>query len=76
MAVENGSRNITINNINMGYCETGMIEQVPDPVKEEILRQIPCHSLCPMTDVIKTVEYIIATPYLNGASIDLNGGLF
>ena len=75
VAVENGGRNITINNINLGYCETGMIEQVPDPAREEILMQIPCHRLCSMTDVIKTVEYIMATPYLNGTSIDLNGGL-
>ena len=76
IAVENGSRNITINNINLGYCETGMIEQVPAPIKEDILKQIPCHRLCPIADIINTVEYIIATPYLNGTSIDLNGGLF
>lgn len=76
IAVENGSRNITINNINLGYCETGMIEQVPAPIKEDILKQIPSHRLCPIADIINTVEYIIATPYLNGTSIDLNGGLF
>jgi len=76
IAVENGDRNITINNINLGYCEVGMIEQVPDLLKEDILRQIPNHRLCPIADVINTVEYIISTPYLNGTSIDLNGGLF
>jgi NAD(P)-dependent dehydrogenase (short-subunit alcohol dehydrogenase family) len=76
VALENGSRNITINNINLGYCEAGMIEQVPDLLKEDILKQIPSHRLCPMADVINTVEYIISTPYLNGTSIDLNGGLF
>jgi len=76
IAMENGNRNITINNINLGYCEVGMIEQVPDSVKEDILRQIPNHRLCPIADIINTVEYIISTPYLNGTSIDLNGGLF
>ena len=76
IAVENANKNITINNINLGYCEIGMIEQVPRLLTEDILRQIPSHTLCPIADVINTVEYIMSTPYLNGASIDLNGGLF
>jgi len=76
IAVENANRNITINNINLGYCEIGMIEQVPESIKEEILKQIPCQRLCPIVDIINTVNYIISTPYLNGTSIDLNGGLF
>jgi acetoacetyl-CoA reductase/3-oxoacyl-[acyl-carrier protein] reductase len=76
VAAENGGKNITINNINLGYCETGMIEQVPDQVRDDLIKQIPSRRLCPVSDIINTVEYIIATPYLNGTSIDLNGGLF
>lgn len=72
---ENGRYNITINNINLGYTEVGMIEQVPDNIRSEILKEIPNNKLCPVEDIIRTINYIIDTPYLNGTSIDLNGGL-
>jgi NAD(P)-dependent dehydrogenase (short-subunit alcohol dehydrogenase family) len=76
LAAENGSLNITANNINLGYARLGMgIDEVPDKVKKLILSQIPVGEFCTPEDIFKTVEFIRNTPYLNGASIDLNGGL-
>lgn len=75
IAVENAALGITINNINLGYSELGMIEQVSDLYKESILQQIPSKMLCSKEDVYSTVEYIRKTEYLNGISIDLSGGL-
>ena len=76
LAQENGSRGITINNINLGYVNIGMgIEQVPENYQNSIKSQIPTQQFCEPEDILKTIEYIRNTSYLNGSSIDLNGGL-
>ena len=76
VAAENGNLNITINNINLGYFNTGMINEVPEKFRNEILKQIPKNQFGPLEDIYSTVNYIIDTPYLNGTSIDVNGGLY
>lgn len=77
IATENGQRNITINNINLGYINAGMtLNDVPDKLREQILEQIPSKKLGDLEDVYKTVKYLIDTEYINGTSIDLNGGLY
>jgi acetoacetyl-CoA reductase/3-oxoacyl-[acyl-carrier protein] reductase len=75
IASENASLNITINNINLGYSELGMIETVPEKFKEQIVAQIPAGLLCKPKDIFNTVNYLIDTSYINGTSIDLNGAL-
>lgn len=76
LAQENGSRGITINNINLGYVNMGMgIEQVPETYQDSIKSQIPTQRFCEPEDILKTIEYIRNTSYLNGSSIDLNGAL-
>ncbi len=76
LAVENATKGITINNINLGYSELGMIEQVPEKFKDIIKAQIPNGEFCKKEDVFKCVEFIRNNDYLNGTSVDLNGGIF
>ena len=76
LAVENAAKGITINNINLGYFDIGMIEQVPGPILEFIVQKIPAKRLGKPSEILSTVKYIIDTPYLNGTAIDLNGGLY
>jgi len=76
IAVENASKGITINNINLGYSELGMIEEVPEKYKEIIKSQIPNGEFCKKEDIFKCVEFVRNNEYLNGTSIDLNGGIF
>ena len=76
IAVENASKGITINNINLGYAELGMIEQVPDKYKETVINQIPTGKFCTKEDIFKCVEFLRENSYTNGSSVDLNGGLF
>jgi acetoacetyl-CoA reductase/3-oxoacyl-[acyl-carrier protein] reductase len=76
LSVENGSKNITINNINLGYVNLGMgIEQVPKPYQEIIKEQIPSKTFCDPKEIFNTIEYLRNNTYVNGSSIDLNGGL-
>lgn len=75
IAVENAPLNITINNVNLGYSELGMIGSVPEEYINKIIAQIPIGELCSSQDILNTVNYLRSTKYITGASIDLNGGL-
>ncbi len=76
LAQENGRKGITVNNINLGYVSLGMgVEQVPQSFQEIIKEQIPSKQFCDPIDILNTVDFLINTPYINGTSIDLNGGL-
>ncbi len=76
IAVENASRNITINNINLGYMDIGMIKMVPADIQEIIKSNIPMKSFGHPREIIKTIQYLIDADYITGTSIDLNGGLY
>jgi len=76
LATENGAKGITINNINLGYSELGMIKEVPEKFVEIIKAKIPSKEFCSPEDIFNTVEYLVQTKYVNGTSIDLNGGIF
>jgi NAD(P)-dependent dehydrogenase (short-subunit alcohol dehydrogenase family) len=76
IAVENAAKGITINNINLGYSELGMIEQVPEKFKDHIKAQIPNGDFCKKEDIFSSVEYLRRNSYTNGTSIDLNGGIY
>jgi NAD(P)-dependent dehydrogenase (short-subunit alcohol dehydrogenase family) len=75
IAIENASFNITINNINLGYSELGMIDSVPEDYKNQMLGQIPAGIFCEPNDIWNTVNYLRSTRYVTGTSIDLSGGL-
>lgn len=70
IAIENASMGITINNIELGYSEFGMIKEVSD-----IVDIIPMGKLCGIEDVINTIEYLRNTEYITGTNITLSGGL-
>ena len=76
LAVENANKGITVNTINLGYFNIGIIEQVPASMLDGIIQKIPAKRLGQPNEILNTVRYIIDTPYLNGASIDLNGGMY
>lgn len=77
LAVENGSKGITINNINLGYADIGMgVNDVPEEYTEIIKNKIPSKEFCSPDDIHNTVEFLINTSYINGSSVDLNGGIF
>lgn len=75
IAVENSSKGITINNINLGYFNIGMISEIPDPEQQIIKNKIPLNQFGDPEEIRKLVNYIISADYLTGTSIDLNGGL-
>lgn len=75
IALENAQKGITINNINLGYFKVGMINTVPKEIQEKIKSKIASNEFGDPENIFSTIQYIRNTPYLNGACVDLNGGL-
>lgn len=76
VAKENASFGITINTLNLGYFDIGMIEDVPDNVLEKIIEEIPMGKLGDPENILNAVEFLLKSDYITGSCIDLNGGLF
>ena len=76
VAIENATYGITINTVNLGYFDIGMIKDVPTDLLNKIINSIPIGKLGDLVNILKTVEYLIATDYITGSQINLNGGLY
>lgn len=75
IAVENATRGITINTLNLGYFDIGMIQAVPAEMLAEIKKAIPSQKLGDPENIYQAVNFLIHSDYITGAAIDLNGGL-
>ena len=75
IAVENANKGITINTLNLGYFNIGMITQVPKKFQELTKQKIPTKEFGDPKNIFSTINYIINNDYLNGASIDINGAI-
>lgn len=76
IAVENASKGITINNLNLGYFNIGMIKDVPADMQDTIMERIPSKKFGNPNEIYKAVKYLSDTDYITGTSIDINGGLY
>lgn len=77
IAAENAAHGITINNLNLGYMAVGMtIKDVPEKYHSDILNKIPCHEFGSSNNILNAINYLIDSPYTNGSSIDINGGMY
>lgn len=73
---ENAGKNITCNTLNLGYFDIGRIREVPEKYLEELKSRIPNKKLGNPDDIFKTIQLLMDTTYINGACIDINGGLY
>jgi NAD(P)-dependent dehydrogenase (short-subunit alcohol dehydrogenase family) len=76
IAVENAGKGITINNLNLGYFNIGMIKEVPEKFQDVIKEKIPVRNFGDPENILNAVKFLMETDYINGSSIDINGGLF
>lgn len=73
ISAENISKGVTCNSIQLGYFDAGLTHKLPNP--EEYKQKIPLKRWGTMSELRKTIQYIINTEYLTGANIPLNGGV-
>jgi 3-oxoacyl-[acyl-carrier protein] reductase len=76
VAVENAAKGITCNVIALGYFDAGMLHRIEEPARDTIRRAIPLQRFGRIEELRDTVSFLIATEYVTGQTINLNGGLF
>ncbi|MBL1278931.1 MAG: SDR family oxidoreductase [Fluviicola sp.] len=78
IAKEVANKNITVNNIALGYFNAGMINNVPEDLQETIKASIPKKEFGEMEELTNCLEYLTSDDagYLTGQTINLNGGMY
>lgn len=78
LAQEIGSRGITVNVVSPGFIDTDMTHNLPDMVKEEMLKRIPMRKLGQPEDVANAVVFLASdcAKYITGETINVNGGMY
>lgn len=75
-ALENAKYGITVNTINLGYFDIGMILEVPSEILSGIINRIPMARLGDPSNILNAVKFLIDSDYITGSQINLNGGLY
>ncbi len=75
LAAENAKKGITINNLNLGYFNIGMITEVPPEYQVVVKSKIPTGQFGDPENIYRAVKFVVANDYMNGAGIDISAGL-
>jgi acetoacetyl-CoA reductase len=78
LALENAARNITVNAIAPGYCDTAMVAAVAPDVLQSIVAGIPVGRLGTPQDIGRAVVFLAsdAADFITGVTLDINGGQY
>jgi len=78
LALENAARNITVNAVAPGYCDTAMLAALRPDVLQGIVAGIPVGRLGTPDDVARMVAFLAddEASYITGATFDVNGGQY
>ncbi len=78
LALESARKNITVNAIAPGYCDTDMVSAIPQEALEKIMAGIPVGHLGTGSDIARLVVFLAdnAAGFITGATFDVNGGQF
>lgn len=77
VARELASRNINVNVVAPGYINTDMTKNLPDKVKEEIIKSIPMKKIGDPREVANLVLFLSSnlSDYITGQVINVDGGM-
>jgi len=72
---ELGIRYIRVNNLALGYFDTGIIKSIPKDILPKIIKTIPLKRLGKRHDLTSAIDFLIDCDYVTGQTININGGL-
>lgn len=78
LALENACKNITVNVVAPGYCDTDMVAAVPHDALQAIVASIPVGRIGKPEDVARMVSFLTdeAASFITGAVFSVNGGQY
>ena len=74
IAIDVANKGITANTIAYGYMEAGMLYDVPEAMLEQIKTTIPKGSFGDASQIGRTIDYLINSPFTTGQTLHVNGG--
>ena len=77
IALEVGSRNITVNTIAPGYIETDMTKDMNQELSDALMKKIPLNRYGQPIDIAITALFLASSSgsYITGQTIHVNGGM-
>ncbi|RXI98041.1 3-oxoacyl-[acyl-carrier-protein] reductase [Anaerobacillus alkaliphilus] len=77
LARELANRNITVNAVAPGFIETDMTDELPEEIKQELLKQIPLAKLGKAEDIASVVRFLVSEDanYMTGQTLHVDGGM-
>jgi NAD(P)-dependent dehydrogenase (short-subunit alcohol dehydrogenase family) len=75
ICLENASKNITANCIQLGYMDGGLTYTLSEEFIKKTIDNIPSKRLGKPEEISKTIDFLINNEYINGTTIKLTGGL-
>lgn len=74
---EFGKFGIRVNAILPGYINTPMVSVVPDKIKEQVVARCPLGRLGDPSEIAEVIAFLASdkSSYINGAAIEVTGGL-
>lgn len=78
MAMEVGSRGITVNCVAPGFIETDMTAELPEQIKTKMLERVAIGRLGQVDEIAATVAFLASAgaAYITGETIHVNGGMY
>lgn len=78
LALEVGSRDITVNTVSPGFIETDMTNALTEEQREAIFQRIPMQKLGKVDDIAAAVTFLASenAGYITGQTLHVNGGMY
>ena len=78
LALEIGSRNVTVNAIAPGYIQTTMTDALGDEAREKLVERIALRRLGTTDDIAYSVVFLASeqASYITGTVLNVSGGLY
>jgi 3-oxoacyl-[acyl-carrier protein] reductase len=78
LALELGSRGITVNAIAPGFIETDMTKVLPEELRQKMLATVPLGRPGLPQDVANAVKFLVSedASYITGHVLAVNGGMY
>jgi 3-oxoacyl-[acyl-carrier protein] reductase len=77
LAIEVGTRGVTINAVAPGFIKSNMTDALTDAQKDAIMQKIPTKTLGQPEDIANAVSFLASplSSYITGQTIHVNGGM-
>ena len=75
MSQEYGKFNITFNTIKLGNFNYGLFKVLNKKLKRKIIQKIPSNKTGNISNILSALYFLIDADYVNGSTIDVDGGM-